>query len=266
MKQRIITGLIAGSLFGVLCVIGGMPYELLLLALAFAGYYEFARMHHVKPFDATSIAGYVILAIIVIPWARWSLPWSVSMETVVWFSMFVMLCMTVITKNKVSIENVSQLWLGAFYIGIGFKYMMLTRTSMGDEGLFWTLMLFAAIWASDIGAYFVGRAVGKHKLWPAISPNKTVEGALGGVITSVIIACMFHFIRPDLMTLALAFGLGLSAAVIGQIGDLIQSAYKRVRGVKDSGTLLPGHGGVLDRCDSWLIVFPFVHLIGLLTL
>lgn len=266
MKQRIVTGLIAGLLFGALCIIGGLPYELLLLALAFVGYYEFARMHHVSPFDLASLIGYATMSLIAIPWTSLSLGWNVSLEAIVWISLLLMLGVTVLSKNKVSIEAVSQLWLGAFYIGIGFKYMMLTRTSMGDDGLFWTLMLFAAIWSSDIGAYFIGRAIGKHKLWPSISPNKTIEGAIGGVLTSIIVALLFAVGRPDIVSLPLAFGIGVSAAVVGQFGDLIQSAYKRVRGVKDSGTLLPGHGGVLDRCDSWLVVFPFVHLIGLLTL
>lgn len=265
MKQRIVTGLAAGIVFGGLCVMGGMPYELLLLALALIGYYEFARMHHSRPFDLTSIIGYATLLAVAVPWQRWSISWPVSFETLLWFSMLILLCMTVLTKNRVPIENAAQLWLGAFYIGIGFKYMMLTRTSM-EEGLFWTLLLFAAIWSSDIGAYFTGRALGKHKLWPAISPNKTVEGALGGIAASIIVSFLFILARPDILDWRTALAIGTSAAVIGQLGDLIQSAYKRVRGVKDSGTILPGHGGILDRCDSWIVVFPFVHLIGLLTL
>lgn len=144
---------------------GGMPYELLLLALALIGYYEFARMHHSRPFDLTSIIGYATLLAVAVPWQRWSISWPVSFETLLWFSMFILLCMTVLTKNRVPIENAAQMWLGAFYIGIGFKYMMLTRTSM-EEGLFWTLLLFAAIWSSDIGAYFTGRALGSISCGP----------------------------------------------------------------------------------------------------
>ncbi|WP_195573225.1 phosphatidate cytidylyltransferase [Paenibacillus sp. 1001270B_150601_E10] len=265
MKQRIITGVIAGGLFAILVFLGNIPYELLMIALALIGFYEFARMHHAKPFDIASLLGYVLILLLVVPWEKWGIGLHLSWETAIWFIMFGLLSITVISKNQVPIQAVSQLLLGSLYIGIGFKYMLITRT-YSDNGLFWTILLFAAIWASDIGAYFTGRAVGKHKLWPSISPNKTIEGAIGGVICSLVVCIIALFIRPDMLNIPLTFGIGLAASVVGQMGDLIQSAYKRVVGVKDSGTLLPGHGGVLDRCDSWLIVFPFVHFIGLLTL
>ncbi|MCG7407459.1 phosphatidate cytidylyltransferase [Paenibacillus sp. ACRRX] len=265
MKQRIITGVIGGAIFAGFVYIGSIPYELLLIALALIGYFEFARMHHEKAFDLASIVGYALVLILAVPWAKWGVSFHVSMESTMWLVMFAFLCVTVVTKNRVPIQTASQLWLGAFYIGIGFKYMILTRTML-DEGLFWTILMFAAIWASDIGAYFTGRAIGRHKLWPAISPNKTIEGAVGGIISAMVVCVLALFVRPDVLGVPQALGIGIAASIVGQMGDLIQSAYKRIRGVKDSGTLLPGHGGVLDRCDSWLIVFPFIHLIGLITL
>uniref|UniRef100_UPI00047188FB phosphatidate cytidylyltransferase n=1 Tax=Paenibacillus zanthoxyli TaxID=369399 RepID=UPI00047188FB len=132
------------------------------------------------------------------------------------------------------------------------------------NGLFWTLLLLCCIWSSDAGAYFVGRALGRTKLWPAISPNKTVEGAVGGIVIAMVIALIFALISPDLLSFGRALVIGLASAVVGQLGDLVQSAYKRAYGIKDSGTLLPGHGGILDRCDSWIIVFPFVHIMMLM--
>lgn len=266
MKQRIIIGLIAGGIFGILCVIGGLPYKLLLLLLAFEAYSEFVRMHRMPTRGVAWWIGFATVAALVSSDASLTTLWDSSSESIVWFSMFLLLGVTVLSKNKISLATVSQLWLGAFYIGIGFKYMMLTRISMGNDGLFWTLMLFACVWSSDIGAYFIGRAVGKIKLWPAISPNKTLEGAIGGGLTSIVVAFLFAAYHPDKVSLPLAVGIGVSAAAVGLTGDLIQSAYKRVCGVKDSGTLLLGHGGILDRCDSWLVMFPFVHLVGLLPL
>ncbi|MXO80058.1 phosphatidate cytidylyltransferase, partial [Paenibacillus sp. OT2-17] len=122
----------------------------------------------------------------------------------------------------------------------------------------------ACIWASDAGAYFVGKMAGKTKLWPAISPNKTVEGSIGGIVLALVIALVFAGLSGGLLPWGKAIGIGLSCAVVGQLGDLVQSAYKRVYGIKDSGNLLPGHGGILDRCDSWIVVFPFVHMLLLL--
>ncbi|MOA34727.1 Phosphatidate cytidylyltransferase [compost metagenome] len=141
---------------------------------------------------------------------------------------------------------------------------MIDVRQMEQHGLFWTFLSFCCIWASDIGAYFVGRAIGKNKLWPSISPNKTVEGALGGVFMSLVVSVLFALFAPELVSVPKALLIGLLAAVAGQFGDLIQSAYKRVRDIKDTGKLLPGHGGVLDRCDSWLIVFPLLSLTELL--
>jgi phosphatidate cytidylyltransferase len=129
-------------------------------------------------------------------------------------------------------------------------------------------------WASDIGAYAVGRAIGRRKLIPAVSPGKTVEGAIGGLAGSVLIAWLYtsFVLRPaaqlDFKAApfgALAFGAIVSGAA--QVGDLAESLLKREAGVKDSSTLLPGHGGILDRFDSLLFVMPvsFVLLGWLLT-
>ncbi|MNI15546.1 Phosphatidate cytidylyltransferase [compost metagenome] len=124
--------------------------------------------------------------------------------------------------------------------------------------------MLAAIWSSDAGAYFTGRRFGKNKLWPVISPNKTIEGAIGGIVLAIVVSIIFALLSEGLLGIGRAVLLGISAAIVGQMGDLIQSAYKRVYGIKDSGKLLPGHGGILDRCDSWITVFPFVHILMLL--
>ncbi len=172
--------------------------------------------------------------------------------------------MTVLTKNRVGIQQAAMLFLGVLYVGMGFSYLADSRSTSDGHGLFWTFLLLASIWSSDAGAYFVGKWIGSHKLWPAISPNKTIEGALGGVVIAMLTSCVFSFLSSGVLPLGRALLIGLACAVAGQLGDLIQSAYKRVYGIKDSGTLLPGHGGILDRCDSWIIVFPFVHIAMLL--
>ncbi|MCR8845484.1 phosphatidate cytidylyltransferase [Paenibacillus sp. SC116] len=261
MKQRIMTGVIAGSFFAVLVYIGSFPYEGLLIALALIGFYEYARMLHKQPFDLISLLGYGLVLLLSVPWSRWGIEINWSPDVILWLFMFIALSITVISKNRITIQNAAVLWFGALYVGFGFKYMIVIRNEI-EHGLFWTILLFAAVWASDIGAYFVGRAIGKHKLWPAISPNKTIEGAVGGVLVSIIVCLIGAFTNPDMMSITQAVILALTVSLAGQMGDLIQSAYKRVQGVKDSGNLLPGHGGVLDRCDSWLIVFPLAYFIG----
>ncbi|MEQ9104056.1 MAG: phosphatidate cytidylyltransferase [Rhodothermales bacterium] len=131
------------------------------------------------------------------------------------------------------------------------------------------LLLFGMIWACDTAAYYTGRSLGRHKLAPTISPNKTWEGAVGGVLGALLVAFLVrHFWLPGLTPVD-AMGLALIAGVFGQAGDLLESALKRSAGVKDSGTLLPGHGGMLDRFDSIIVAMPLyaawlVHVTGLL--
>lgn len=124
----------------------------------------------------------------------------------------------------------------------------------------------ALTWATDIGAYFVGRTVGGRKLMPSVSPGKTISGAVGGVVVTVLVAWVYvHFaLRPAAqlaLTLAGIIVFGVVISVVAQIGDLFESLLKREAGVKDSSTLLPGHGGVLDRLDSLFFVLPVAHLL-----
>lgn len=262
MKQRLVTGIIAGAFFIALALIGGAFYTGLLVLLAIIGFTEYARMNGVTPLHPTSLLGYAGVLYFTLPWDTWGVDMP-SPLTILWMLAFLLLAITVITKNNTTIDGAALMLLGALYVGYGFSAMISVR-AMNDHGLFWTFLSFGCIWASDVGAYFVGRAIGKRKLWPSISPNKTIEGALGGVLLSLIVAVIFAFFNPEAITTLKALIIGVLAAVAGQFGDLIQSAYKRVRNIKDTGTLLPGHGGVLDRCDSWLIVFPLLLLTELI--
>ncbi|GAA3406587.1 phosphatidate cytidylyltransferase [Paenibacillus hodogayensis] len=262
MKQRLVTGIVAGAGFIAILVLGKLYFAALIMLLAAVGYYEYSRMNGHPPVRLTAFLGFLFTLYIAFPWELYPELGALSREASVWLAMFLLLAVTVLSKNKVTIDQAALVLLGIVYIGTGFHFMISTR--LGTDGLYWTLLTFVCIWASDSGAYFCGRAFGKRPLWPAISPNKTVEGSLGGVAVSIVAALCFSWYAPDLLSWGKAIGLGLVIAVVGQIGDLIQSAYKRIRNIKDTGSILPGHGGVLDRCDSWLIVFPFVQLLSLL--
>lgn len=264
MKQRILTGLGAGALFLLLLVIGGTPYELLLLLLALIGFFEFARLNGISPFHPAGLLGFAGVLFFMLPWEEMGLDVP-SDSAAIWLLLLLLLSVTVVTKNRIAVDGAALLLLGAVYVGFGFAAMGDVR-SIEPHGLYLSFLSFAAIWASDIGAYFIGKAIGKRKLWPAISPNKTIEGSLGGIACAIAAAIAFQLAAPETIGFGRAVAIGAVAAVAGQFGDLIQSAYKRHRGVKDSGKLLPGHGGVLDRCDSWIVVFPLLVLTGLLPL
>ena len=128
----------------------------------------------------------------------------------------------------------------------------------------WLLMLvFCLLWVNDIFAYLVGKLIGKHKLFERISPGKTIEGSLGGLLFTVLAIALFsHY--AEWLSMNAAIGMGAIAVVFGTLGDLSESMLKRQAGVKDSGKLIPGHGGILDRFDSVLFSVPFIFVYLLL--
>jgi phosphatidate cytidylyltransferase len=150
--------------------------------------------------------------------------------------------------------------LGAVYLGaLGGTMAALTTLEPRALGVRRVFLLFAIIMAADASAYFVGRALGRRRLAPSISPSKTVEGALGGLGGGVLGAlAVRHFGLPGLPLLH-AVGLGVFVAAMGIVGDLVESLLKRWAGVKDSGRLFPGHGGMLDRIDSLLFGAPALY-------
>lgn len=263
MKQRIITGLIGAIVFLPLLYLGGVPYTLLLFAMALVGYDEFLKMLGIGRTESIAWMGYIFLSLMLIPQLGW-LPQMAhsNLLQMSWLALFLLLSLSVFSKNKHHYSKVSSVWAAVFYIAFGFYYIMETR--LIEDGLIWTLLILLSTWASDSGAYFSGRWMGRNKLWPAISPNKTIEGSVGGILSSAAVSIAFAIFFPEVLTIVQALFLGVAISVVGQLGDLIQSAYKRHYGVKDSGQLFPGHGGILDRTDSWLIVFPFLHFVGLI--
>jgi phosphatidate cytidylyltransferase len=129
-----------------------------------------------------------------------------------------------------------------------------------EVGRIWLVFLLAVTMVGDAGAYFVGRALGRHSLAPVLSPKKTVEGLVGGVVFSLGTAALVRHLALPQLGMATAVGLGLSMAILGVVGDLFESLLKRSAGIKDTSSLLPGHGGVLDRIDSLLFAAPFLYL------
>ena len=160
-----------------------------------------------------------------------------------------------------SLSDIAVTSWGILYIGGLFSYWILLRESNG--GFYLVIWALSLTWAYDTGAYFVGRRWGKHRPWPNLSPNKTVEGVVGGLlfssITSLLLTRTFVFAERPVVGAAAAILLGLVVGAVAQFGDLIESGIKRQVGVKDSGSFIPGHGGILDRFDSLLLVMPVVY-------
>lgn len=180
----------------------------------------------------------------------------------VWFQLFWLAAAGLIFGELASIAAFRPLWvvLGAVYTSAFLAAMVLLRN--GEYGLTAILWLFALIWAADTAAYFAGRAIGGPKLWPAVSPNKTWSGAIAGMIAGIaagvgVIWASGLAVHPKHVEVAFI------VVAAAQAGDLLESAFKRYFAVKDSGRLIPGHGGVMDRCDSLVLASVVALLLGL---
>ncbi|MBI4703538.1 MAG: phosphatidate cytidylyltransferase [Deltaproteobacteria bacterium] len=149
---------------------------------------------------------------------------------------------------------------GPLYLGAGLGAVAALRLRPGGEGPAYVLLALTLAWMSDTGGYFAGRLLGRHKLYPAVSPKKTVEGAVGAVAGSVIGALVARMLILPRLPLGDAALLGVLGSVLGQLGDLGESLLKRSAGIKDSGGIVPGHGGMLDRIDAVMITAPMTLL------
>ncbi|MCL2699751.1 MAG: phosphatidate cytidylyltransferase, partial [Defluviitaleaceae bacterium] len=203
-------------------------------------------------------AGYYIL----IPWF-----WTNFFLAFVTVFIVAMLTALVISHKNTAFEDCASVILGFFHIAFLLSFIYMTRQYFYGAYAVW--LIFIAAWGCDTFAFFAGKCFGKRKLAPELSPNKTVEGAIGGVIGAAALAAAYGLAVSRLFTLSeselhivlLCTIVGAVGAVFAQFGDLAASAVKRAAGKKDYGKLLPGHGGVIDRFDSVLFTAPVVYMV-----
>ncbi len=262
MKQRVITAVIALIIFLPLLYLGGIPFDILVTLMGIVAMSEFLIMKKKLLVSFEAIVSFLLMLSILLP-VFWAGFWTQdTLGGSFYLLALVMLVYTVISKNSFSFDDAGVLLLGGLYAGLGFRFMMLARA----ESLWMMLYALLIVWVTDSGAYLIGRKIGKNKLAPHISPNKTWEGSIGGSLSAVVIVgaylyfvqAAFPYSFSTMLLWTLVFSVG------GQLGDLIESAFKRHYGVKDSGKILPGHGGILDRFDSLLFVLPLMHFAGLI--
>ncbi|WP_416150917.1 phosphatidate cytidylyltransferase [Salipaludibacillus sp. HK11] len=261
MKQRIITGVIGGAAFLTLIVVGDFPFTLLMIVLATIAMWELLRMKQIRSLSFGGIVGMIFMWILLIPEFIVSLDW-IHLQRLELFLLLivVLLALTVITKNAFTFDEAGFVILASVYVGLGFHYFMYARFL--DNGLAMIFFIIVLVWSTDSGAYFAGRAFGKRKLWPEISPKKTIEGSIGGTGLAILIGSVYVMFIPIFTSWLTTALFMVVVSLTGQLGDLVESALKRHYAVKDSGHVLPGHGGILDRFDSLIFVMPIIYLLG----
>lgn len=231
MKQRIQTSIIAFLIFIPLVIIGGIIFDLFVCLLAVIALIELTRMRKVTNYYVPVTLAILFLLLLILPEAAGILYGIDNSELIIAF-VLIMLSYTVLVKNKFTFDDAGFILLSIIYVGMGFFYLIDTRDGQSASGLTNLFYALIVIWATDTGAYFFGRAFGKHKLWPRISPNKTVEGAVGGIVLSVLVGVIFHIAFPFSYDMMIVIVVTVLASITGQIGDLVESAFKRHYDVK----------------------------------
>ena len=257
MATRVATAIIGLPLL-ILVVWVGSPWFSVLVAVAAAiGALEMSGMaRHWGDRPITPLAVLLAAALVLVAHYVGSRP-SVSMTVQIIVLLWATLSLLWLLRRDQPETSASR-WLAtasvAFFIGGLLFHAPLLRSL--DQGREWVLLLLLVTFATDTSAFFVGRAIGRTPLAPAMSPSKTREGAAGGVVGAGAVSCAAVYVFNLDMALWKTLAIGISIGIVGQVGDLVESRLKRISGVKDSGRLVPGHGGVLDRLDS--IVFNLV--------
>ena len=270
---------IFGFLFVVVvigCIIlGGFYAVLMLAAVVGAGSAEIANLY---PHEKGKSLSNIVTAMSIMLYVFLSLysqnPDSIETRIFVLPIFFnIPLLIALFSKKHNYVDVVGSSWLSMIFVALpcGIMTMFYNETLMGtDQG--WVLLIFAflLIWVNDIFAYLTGVSIGRHKLFPRISPKKTIEGSIGGAVFTMLFAYVLNrfvlnvFFFDNYMSDIEVLFLALGVVVFGTLGDLTESMMKRHAGVKDSGNIIPGHGGILDRFDATFMAMPFVFIYLLL--
>lgn len=259
MKTRIISGLLMAPLL-IIIVLGGWLLWAAALAIGLVACNEFFKGFEAYGTKPSAAIGYTaITALFLTALAPEDIRTTVLIP--LWFFLVVVSCMVYGFKvNERKLEDMTSTALGIMYTGFLPFHIVLIDFS-GYGAIIW--LVFLAAFGTDIMAYFVGVTMGKHRLCPNLSPKKSIEGAIGGTLGSVILCAIFaYFVDPSHMVLCIA--IGFFGSIVAQLGDLSASAFKRQMGIKDYGKLIPGHGGILDRFDSVFFTGPMVYYVTLI--
>jgi len=248
MRQRVITGVVGGAFIAYITYLGGNIYDFVYFGITCIAIFEISRLFFKSGFDYGGVINYLLAASIFI--AK-NMNDIYLLYPILFIFISVNFLMFVFNKN-VDIKKMSEIiFIGSYTVFFMFHMML-----MNGSKYVWLVYIIA--FGSDTFAYFTGKLFGRRKLYPQVSPNKTIEGAIGGIVGCTIISILyFNYLSINKLIYIIIFS--ICASVFSIVGDLSASKIKREFGIKDFGNLLPGHGGILDRFDSVLFVAPVVY-------
>ena len=260
-KTRLISGIVLVAAALVLIITGGNVLFLATLLISYIGMFELYRIFHIEK-ELPGIVSYLAATVYYL-----SLKFDFLPDLMAWVLGFLILLMFVyvFTYPKYRTEQIFAAFFGVFYVAVMLSFVYQTRMLAVGAYIVW--LIFLCSWGCDTCAYCVGVLIGKHKMSPKLSPKKSVEGAVGGVIGAALLTAIYGMIFREAMGVTtqhvwIMAAISAVGALISMVGDLAASAIKRNYGIKDYGTLIPGHGGILDRFDSVIITAPIIYFLA----
>ncbi len=267
--KRTITGVIAFPILAVILIFSNtIIMDIFTAIIACISMYEYFHcFKSTKKANPSQYLGYIFCILIAFTHFVDERLLAYIMVLIIPFSLVALFTELVLSKGEKNIKDIAVTMLGIYYIPLMIIYLSLIRNMDLENGLNGKILVWfvlIASWGSDVFAYFIGRHFGKHKL-TKISPNKTVEGAVAGVVGAILLGILFAILCNTIWGVGINYLLiGCIMAVlsiVGQIGDLAASSIKRYCDIKDFSELIPGHGGMLDRIDSIIFVLPFAYIL-----
>jgi len=260
LLPRVLTAIVGIPFFLYIIHLGGLPFASLIVGLAMLALHEYGTVLWLGGRGVQRgivvIGGGAIAAAVSF---GGSLPAVDALVPMTLSAVVFAAVLREVLRKEHSLDRAALTVFGALFIGWTLGHLALLR-DLRPDGRAWTFLLFASVWTCDSFAYFVGRSIGKRKLAPVISPGKSWEGFFGGIIGAFIVVFIARkAFLSSILSVPLAVTIALLVGTVGQISDLSQSLVKRAAGAKDSASLLPGHGGIFDRMDAFLLLAPTVY-------
>jgi len=258
LKARVIAALIFTPAVLGFVVFGGLPLKFGCVALAWLMLREFLSLTLGSGERYAKVTAYLLTTVLALRLSGLLPPWNLELLLPAGVLVLFVAVLAQPLPIEASMRRSAFVLLGAAYTGGLIPY--LSRLREIEQGLGFALLALFCTWGADTGAYFVGKNFGKHKLYPKVSPAKSWEGLVGGVSAGIMVAFLVRSLVRMELSIGHTVGIGVLAACLGLLGDLSESLLKRSVGAKDAGTLIPGHGGVLDRFDAVMFVAPALYI------
>ncbi|MBZ0200224.1 MAG: phosphatidate cytidylyltransferase [Ignavibacteriaceae bacterium] len=260
--QRVIVAFISIPLILALCYLGNLYFFLFAAMVGLVSFYEFYSLAKNRGINGNLPLGLITIFLILVN----NYHHFVSLYTLFLVRIIILTLYDLFRNNGSAINNIGTTLFGVMYIGmlsgalISIREIYPAESDFYARGGYIIIAMLASIWLCDSAAFFIGVRFGKHKLFPRVSPKKSWEGAIAGFVFSVLTMIAAKFLVLGFLSWTTIIAFGIIVGITGQLGDLIESLIKRDAGVKDSSTLIPGHGGIFDRFDSLLYISPVIYI------